>query len=180
MSAVQFILALEEATTSGARALIYAAEDELDRRYGVGADTSGLTEDAMVPPQGFFITARHDGQLAGGVGLRRGKSDHVVGEVKRLWVRPDLRRSGLAALLMARLEEEATTLGLRHLFLETGGRQPEAASFYVKTGWQRVTRFPDGSSGHPHGRIFEKKISDSRAGGLATASDQIDHPATGQ
>ena len=149
----------ETITSPGALSVVLAATDELNRRYGSVEDDMAGNLDALSPPLGCYLVARSNGHLAGGVGLRTiGRRDLAAGEVKRLWVRPDLRRAGVAKLLMDALETKARELGYRVLFLETGDGQPEALRFYPKQGWQRVESFPDGAFTHQHATRFTKML----------------------
>ena len=92
----------ESIDTSGALALVHAASDELQQRYGGDGDNQHLSVDELRPPSGLFLVARHDRHLVGGVGLRSIAEPMLrYGEVKRLWVRPDLRREGIGLVLMA-------------------------------------------------------------------------------
>ena len=145
----------EPVGASGPMSLIYAAVDELERRYGTADDGPHLTYDELGPPRGFFLVARLDGDLAGGVGLRPiGDPSVQLGEVKRLWVRPDLRQQGVAKALMDALVERARELHYRQLFLETGRAQPEAQALYPRIGWQPVDSFPLGTYTHPAASRF--------------------------
>lgn len=81
-----------------------------------------------------FLVARVEGEAAGcGALLVHG---HDYGEVKRVWVHPDRRGSGLARRILARLEEEALRFGLGLLRLETGTRQPEALGLFKAQGFR--------------------------------------------
>ena len=155
-----FEVRVESVDTPAAIALINCAQDELDRRYGLAnTDRANLELDDMTPPRGIFVVARCDGHLAGGVGVRSiGDAPKRYGEIKRLWVRPDLRSRGLATELMTVAENEARALGLRHLFLETGIKQPEAIAFYARTGWTKIDDFPDGLGAYPQGIKFAKDL----------------------
>jgi GNAT superfamily N-acetyltransferase len=145
--------------SSGALSVLNAATDELNRRYGSVDDDMAMHLDELGPPRGSFLVARSDGHLAGGVGLRAISSPELLlGEVKRLWVRPDLRRSGVAALLMGEIEERARQLGYRQLYLETGPAQPEALAFYPKHGWTQVEEFPPDAFTHPMASRFTKPL----------------------
>ncbi|MHB2027186.1 MAG: GNAT family N-acetyltransferase [Acidimicrobiales bacterium] len=144
-------------TTNGALSVFHAAIDELNRRYEGSDDGHHLHVNELAPPRGIFLVARVDGHLAGGVGVRPiGASGSNLGEVKRLWVRPDLRRGGVAQRLMQAVERQARELGFRQLFLETGYAQPEAVAFYQKTGWTPVEKFPDGAFSYPQAFRFTK------------------------
>ncbi len=147
----------EAITSSGAASVFHAAVDELERRYGQIDDDAHLHPDELAPPEGAFLVARQAGHLAGGVGIRRiGDADQRLAEVKRLWVRPDLRRSGVARTLMEAAEQRARELGYRQLYLETGRAQPEALAFYPRTGWTRVASFPPGTFTHELATRFTK------------------------
>ncbi len=143
--------------SSGALSVLNAATDELNRRYGSVEDDMATRLDQLGPPRGAFLVARSNGHLAGGVGVRAISDPQLLlGEVKRLWVRPDLRRSGVAALLMGAIEERARELGYRQLYLETGPAQPEALAFYPKHGWTQVADFPADAFTHPIASRFTK------------------------
>lgn len=115
--------------------------------------------DELAPPLGVYLVARAEGHPVGGVGLRpiSAPKEHL-GEIKRLWVRPDLRRSGVAAALMVDIEERARSLGYERLYLETGPAQPEALSFYPKIGWEKVDSFPPGAFTHDAASRFTKVL----------------------
>lgn len=154
---LEVTIADEPIDSAGALALLYAATDELNQRYGVIDDDTRLVLDELRPPTGLFLVARDHRSLCGGVGLRAiADPDQHFAEVKRLWVRPDLRRRGVAAQLMAQIEEHARRLGYRQLFLETGPRQPEAIAFYPRHAWQHVEEFPPGAFSHDGAVRFTK------------------------
>jgi GNAT superfamily N-acetyltransferase len=142
-----------------ARAVIEAAEAELDRRYGTGADAAPLEALLFEPPLGSFLVALLDGSPVGGVGLRW-IADRT-GEVKRLWVHEKLRRSGLATALMMAIEERGQELGMGLIELETGPRQPEAVAFYASRGWELVDDLPVRVSDYPGALRFLKYYDDA-------------------
>jgi putative acetyltransferase len=73
-------------------------------------------------------------------GLRRIDDRH--GEVKRMFVVPDRRGSGVATLVLHALERAAgEELGWERLVLETGDRQPDAIRFYEREGYTRIPKF---------------------------------------
>ena len=149
----------ESVDTSGALAIVHAASDELQQRYGGEGDNKHLNVDELRPPGGIFLVARHERQLVGGVGLRSiSDPDLHFAEVKRLWVRPDLRRDGIGLALMNEIEHHAKELGVVTLFLETGPAQPEALALYHANGWTEIERYPDGVFSHPRARRFRKDL----------------------
>jgi GNAT superfamily N-acetyltransferase len=140
----------ESIDTSGALAILHAASDELQQRYGGDGDNAHLNVDELRPPLGLFLVARHGRDLVGGVGLRSicDPSLHLA-EVKRLWVRPDLRREGLGLKLMNDVEGYARALGYVTLYLETGPAQPEAWRSIGSTAGVRSRGTPTARSAIP-------------------------------
>jgi GNAT superfamily N-acetyltransferase len=149
----------EPFNSSGALSVLNAATDELNRRYDSVEDDMAAHMEQLGPPRGAFLVARLDGHLVGGVGVRPISAPEMhLGEVKRLLVRPDLRRSGVAASLMAAIEDRSRQLGYRRLYLETGPAQPEALAFYPKHGWTQVADFPPDAFTHPVATRFTKVL----------------------
>ena len=65
------------------------------------------------------------------------------GELKRMYVAPAFRGQAVAHKVLALLEEAARTAGCRHARLETGPFQPQALSFYTRSGYQTCGRYGD-------------------------------------
>ena len=150
------VIAPEPFDAASVQSLVFAAKDELDRRYGPATDPTSLHAEDFAPTRGAFLVARLEGHLAGGVGVRS-VADGIA-EIKRLWVRPDLRRTGIGASLMTRAVADARALGARLVMLETGPLQPEAVALYVSQGWRRVDRLPVGEHGHPESIRFTLEL----------------------
>jgi len=149
----------EPIESSGAQSVYQSAIDELTRRYGAGDASWQLDLEQFKPPLGIFLVARVDGHPAGCVGVRPiADLELHLGEIKRLWVRPDLRRSGVAAALMTDIEERSRIAGYVRLYLETGDAQPEARSLYPKLSWTPVDEFPAGAFSHPNAYRFTKLL----------------------
>jgi len=157
---VQLTIKREAPSSPAVRALVYCALEELGRRYERNADDHSLSFDELELPTGAFFVARLDSHLAGGVALRKiGEPSERAAEVKRLWVRPDLRQAGVAQKLMVALEEFAPTLDVASIYLETGDKQPEAIKFYARIGYERIAAFPDGVDHYPGGLLFLKVLA---------------------
>lgn len=69
------------------------------------------------------------------------KLDTRTGEIKRVFVKREVRGLGLSKLMLTRLEKEALAMGLQVLRLETGARQPEALGLYRKSGYYDIPKF---------------------------------------
>ena len=64
-----------------------------------------------------------------------------VGELKRMYVAPEVRGQGIGRALLARLEVEARALGLTRVVLETGTRQAEALALYRRAGFTEIAAY---------------------------------------
>ncbi len=135
--------------------------DELDAELLEGYEPEqhhGLTFDAIFQPTVRFFVARIDACAAGcgGVALFP-----AFAEVKRMYVRPAFRGSGVVDAIIDRLTAEARTAGLRLVRLETGTLQIAAVRFYERHGFHRCSAFEPYDSMTPHAiatSIFMEKI----------------------
>lgn len=62
-------------------------------------------------------------------------------EVKRMYVPPEHRGKGIAAQVLAELENWAAELSMTRCILETGTKQPEAIALYRKSGYQQIPNY---------------------------------------
>jgi putative acetyltransferase len=85
------------------------------------------------------VGARVGGQLVGIGGLEL--QDGAGGELKRFYVSPEHRDSGVADALMAALVDHARHRQVEVLRLETGDKQHAAMSFYRRHGFVEIPRF---------------------------------------
>ena len=156
---ISITVSAESIDTSGALAIVHAASDELQQRYGGEGDNAHLDFGELRPPTGLFLVARNNRHLVGGVGLRSiGEPTLGFAEVKRLWVRPDLRREGIGLMLMKEVERHARELDYVTIYLETGPAQPEALALYRSNGWIEVDQYPAGAFCHPQAHWFKKDL----------------------
>jgi GNAT superfamily N-acetyltransferase len=107
-----------------------------------------MLSDDLAPPTGVFLVARraeHPTVLGGCVGLRRLRdgSGARVAELRRLYVRPELRRAGLGTSLLLCAEEVARVWGVEAMRLDTRLDLEEARALYLHNGWVEVPPFSD-------------------------------------
>jgi GNAT superfamily N-acetyltransferase len=148
-------------THPDAQRLVEEVQEEYVVRYG-GRDNTPLDAAAFEPPDGLFLVAYRDGVPVATGAWRRRDDVEVFGtrwtaEVKRMYVTPDARGTGLARRVLARLEDTAADVGLEAVVLETGTAQPEAMALYESSGYARIESF-----GHykwsPSNRCYGKRI----------------------
>jgi len=119
------------------RALISALNAELTATYPEpGATHFGLDEAEVSGGRGAFLVAYLGGAPVGCGAVRL--VDAETGELKRMYVSPDVRGKGVGRRLVAALEAEARALGARRLVLETGTRQTAALALYRATGFDPI------------------------------------------
>lgn len=149
-------IVLSDPASAEALACLTAYFTEIATRFPGGFDPGPLDQAdlaAQRPPNGAFLIASQGAKPIGCVALR--PDGGTVGEVKRLWVSTEVRGAGLASRLMARIEEEARSLGMTALRLDTSAHLPEAVAFYRRHGWAEIPRYNDNPYAH---HWFERSL----------------------
>jgi len=99
--------------------------DEMDRLLAYYAEHSG----------GFWVAVREQ-QVVGMFGLEVAGSDAM--ELRRMYVHPASRRSGIALAMLRFAEDESRSFGKHVLELSTSELQPEALQLYKAAGYRLV------------------------------------------
>jgi putative acetyltransferase len=82
---------------------------------------------------GFWVALR-EAKLVGMFGLERATPDAM--ELRRMYVDPSARRSGIARLMLGFAEAECRRLNVRRLALSTSELQPAALELYRHAGYR--------------------------------------------
>ena len=128
---------VEHFDSPDAQRLRAAQRLEIDRAYGQDTEPGEKpTADSIAV---FFLARDADGTPLGCGGLRL--VDDGIAEVKRMYVRPEARGTGVSTAILRRLEEAALALGSPALVLETGTEQKRAVGFYEREGFRRIANF---------------------------------------
>lgn len=170
-------VAWDDAETESLRA---AQQRELRERYGDGEDGHVMTGDGVVAT----VLLRVEGRGVA-CGVLRDASAELgagTGELKRMYVSPDVRGRGLSHRVLRALEDAAAEHGFERLVLETGVLQPEAIGLYLAAGFRPVENYGEWV-GASDSRCFAKdRRADvdvtPRAGRpVGTAARATDRPA---
>jgi GNAT superfamily N-acetyltransferase len=139
------------------QALAEAQQEEMRGRYGGVGDIGPAREAHMFePPDGVFLVTRDDdGRAVGCGGVCR--FDAARAELKRMYVLPVARGSGLGRELLELLEGEARRLGYAGIVLETGNRQPEAIGLYASAGYGPIPCYGPYAA-QATSRCFERRL----------------------
>ena len=120
-------------------ALLDALTSELAGEGYTAEQTFGYTADQLQSANVYLVGARVDDELVGIGGLQL--QEGGVGELKRFFVTPEHRGTGVADALLDALVDYARSHQLDLLRLETGDKQRAAIAFYRRHGFVEIPRF---------------------------------------
>jgi putative acetyltransferase len=124
-----------------ARALFeeYAAWLNVDLCFQGFAQELASLPGAYASPRGMLLLAGPPGAAVGCIALRplaaTGSDPDATAEVKRLYVRPEARGTGLGRRLVQAVISGAREIGYRELKLDTLEHMAEARALYAKLGF---------------------------------------------
>ena len=126
---------------------------ELAARYEIpDQETEPPTAETV---SAFLIARDGDGEATGCGALRL--LDDGTAEVKRMYVTPQARGTGVATGILRALEDHARRDGISSLVLSTGVKQPDAIRFYEREGYQRIDGYGP-YVGEPLARCFTRQL----------------------
>lgn len=103
----------------------------------------------------YVVVAYQNDLPVGCGGIKEFSKDSV--EIKRMFVFPENRGSGIASKILAELEAWAKTIGYKSCVLETGFKQVEALALYQKKGYHKIPNYGQ-YAGVENSICFEKKL----------------------
>ncbi|WP_354497114.1 GNAT family N-acetyltransferase [Mycetocola sp. 2940] len=136
------------------RALTIAVESP--RRDGIAQLLqlgTAFAESLYPPESNFLLDVAELDRPEISVYVARDEGGHAIGmaalvpwgvavtELKRMFVHPDARGRGVATSLLARMEADARSAGLRQIVLETGTLHTAAQSLYARCGFSPIPQF---------------------------------------
>jgi GNAT superfamily N-acetyltransferase len=129
-------------TDQAGEALRVAQQAEVSARYGVPDSEPGpkpTAADITVFLVAFEMAKEGTEVAVGCGGLRTIDGSH--GEIKRMYVVPDSRGTGVSTAILTALEGEARGRGWSRVVLETGDLLHNAMRFYEREGYTRIPNF---------------------------------------
>jgi ribosomal protein S18 acetylase RimI-like enzyme len=102
-------------------------------------ELDGLPGDYAPPGGGLWLATTDRGEAAGCVALRR--LEPAAGEMKRLYVRPEHRGTGLGKRLTLKVLEEAAGIGYERIRLDTTPEMAGAIRLYESLGFTRIAPY---------------------------------------
>jgi GNAT superfamily N-acetyltransferase len=94
---------------------------------------------AYAPPRGALLVARSADEIVGCVALR--PLEGSICEMKRLYIRPSQRGSGLGRLLVQAVVARARELGYERMRLDTGPWMKAAHALYTEVGFREIPQY---------------------------------------
>lgn len=119
------------------------------REYGLSFDVEAMVDSDLSdtgkfhPPHGRFYLVR-DGEAYVGVGCLK-RLDPQIGEIQRMYVRPECRGKGVGRLIVDRLIADARQIGYRKLRLESLRFLAGAHALYRSVGFSEIDAYAGNS-----------------------------------
>jgi GNAT superfamily N-acetyltransferase len=119
----------------------------LNEEYGINFDIKSMLEqnmtklEAFLPPYGRLLLAIEGARAAGIACMRRIRKD--IGEIKRMYVRPEFRRRGIGRALLEALIAEAQEIGYTTVRLDSTRFMEAAHSLYRSVGFHKIEPYTE-------------------------------------
>ena len=134
--------------------LVQQLDADLAQRYG----TTQLSYNKYNKIQNIdTIVIAYINNIAVGCGCFKPFDEQSI-EIKRMYVKPKNRGTGISKKILFELEKWAAELGFSESILETGVKQHEAIGLYNKNGYHRIDNY-DQYAGMPNSICFGKCLS---------------------
>lgn len=152
------------------------ANQRVNEEFGVNCDIEVMLEEDMAsletyfPPDGRVLLAMRESQPAGIACLKRLREG--VGEVKRMYVRPEFRGEGIGHSLLEAILGEARQIGYPTVRLDSARFMQAAHALYRSAGFREIEPYPESEippDFQANWIFMEKQLFE---GGVKSAGDQ--------
>jgi GNAT superfamily N-acetyltransferase len=121
------------------------ANAKVEKEFEISFDIATIIEqdmstlDKFMPPKGRLILGYVENRLAG-IACLKALTDGI-GEVKRMYVRPEARKRGLGRALLNRRLDEAPQLGYERVRLDSARFMIDAHRLYRTSGFHEIESY---------------------------------------
>jgi GNAT superfamily N-acetyltransferase len=121
---------------------IYRRDSLFSHKFGINLDVNRFFEQYMaqlhefLPPSGRLLLGQYEAKIAGCACLRKIGED--VGEIKRMYVRPEFRRKGIGRSLLEAIINEAAYIDYSRIRLDSAPFAKDAHTLYRVFGFQDI------------------------------------------
>lgn len=136
----ELAIAPENPTSLAVRELIAELDCYLEALYPPES-RFGLSIEALQDKSVTLFVAKTNDISVGCGGIQLQAPGYA--EIKRMYVRPDMRGKGIGKQIVSEIEAFAKQANIHTLRLETGAHQPEAIHLYQKLGYYPIPPFND-------------------------------------
>lgn len=144
LTASQVEIAITDPRLPAARHCLATYFEELAARFDNGYDPArgiSASDSELTMPAGMLLVATLHGDPVGCGALKFGNDG--TAHIKRMWVDDNVRGLGLGRRLLAELEAQAASHGVRVVRLDTNKALTEAIALYRAAGFREVDAFND-------------------------------------
>lgn len=146
---LQILIANKEQHAQPIRELFWEylqwANAKVKENFGVSFDIASMLEedintlDKFMPPKGRLLLGYVEDQPEAIACLKA--LTESIGEVKRMYVRPEARNRGLGRALLNQLLEEARQIGYERIRLDSARFMTEAHQLYRTNGFREIEAY---------------------------------------
>ena len=96
---------------------------------------------SYLPPEGIYYVLQVKGKIGGMGALRKLNTD--VGEIKRMYIKPEYRKKGYGKAMLTQLLKKGKEFGFSTIRLDTGKFMVAAQYVYLSAGFQERDKYPE-------------------------------------
>jgi len=129
-----------------------------NQEYGISVDVAPVLQmfmtqiDDYYPPHGRIYLAIYDGEIAG-IGCLKQLGDDI-GEIKRMFVKPEYRRKGIGKEILDQLITDACSIGYTKIHLDSPKFFTISHRLYQSRGFAYIEPYQGSEGGEAQAELF--------------------------